>query len=72
MKENEEKFVSALVAGPRKSEVRLVAPVKFTAATKELRVVTILSAEILKIKTKYIHFELRFADSKIVKQPMLK
>ena len=32
----------------------------------------ILSAEILKIKTKYTHYELSFVESKIVKQPMLK
>ena len=38
----------------------------------QLTVATILSAEILKIKTKYTHFELSFAESKIVKQPMLK
>ena len=70
MKENN--FVSALVVGPRKREVGLVVPAKLTAVTKELRVVTVLSAEIFKIKTKYTHFELKFVESKIVKQPMLK
>ena len=72
MKKSKEKFVSALVVGPRKCEVGLVVPTKFTAVTKELRVAAILSAEILKIKTNYNHFELSFAESKIVKQPMLK
>ena len=66
MKENKENFVSALVVG----EVFVVTS-KLTAATKELRVAAILLAEILKIKTKYPHFELSFADSEIVKQPML-
>ena len=72
MKEIKENVVSALVVGPRKSKVRLVGPAKFTALTKELRVATILSAEILKIKTKYIHCELSFEESSKVKQPMLK
>ena len=45
MKENKENFVSVLVVEPRKREVGLVVPVKFTAVTKELRVATILSAE---------------------------
>ena len=58
--------------GAQKREVGLVVPAKFTAVTKELRVATIPSAEILKIKTKYTHFELSFAKFKIVKQPMLK
>ena len=72
MKENKENFPSALVVRPRKHKVGLALPVKFTAVTKELRIATILSAEIWKMKTKYTHFELRFAESKIVKQPMLK
>ena len=72
MKMNEVKFVSALVVGPRKRKVGLVVPAKSTAVTKELRVVTILPTESLKIKTKYVHFELSFAEFKIVKQPMLK
>ena len=37
-----------------------------------MRVATILLAEILKIKTKYTHYELRFVESKTVKQPKLK
>ena len=67
-----EKFVSALVVWPRKREVRLVVPAKFTAVTKELRVAIILSAEVFKVKIKYTHFELSFVESKIVKQPLLK
>ena len=51
-----------MVVGPRKREVGPVVPVKFTIFTIELRVATILSAKILKIKTRYIHFELSFAD----------
>ena len=72
MKECKGNFVSASVVGPGKREVALVVPTKFTAVTKKLRFATILSAEILKIKTKYTHFELSFAESKIVKQPILK
>ena len=72
MKENKENFVSALVAWPRKYEVRLVVPAKFIAVTKELRVAIILSAEIFKVKIKYTHFELSFVESKMVKQPILK
>ena len=71
-KENKENFVSALVVGPRKRDFRLAAPAKFTTTTKKMRVATILLAEILKIKTKYTHYELRFVESKTVKQPMLK
>ena len=37
-----------------------------------MRVATILLAEILKIKTKYTYYELRFVESKTVKQPKLK
>ena len=69
MKEKNENFLSALLVGPRTLQV---VPVKFTAFTKELRVATILSAEILKIKAKYTHFELSFVESEMVKQPMLK
>ena len=67
MKENKENFVSALVVG----EVCFVVTSKLTAATKELRIASILLAEILKIKTKHPHFEFSFADSEIVKQPLL-
>ena len=48
--------------GSRKCEVGLVAPAKFIVVTKELRVATILFAEILKIKTKYTHVELSSAE----------
>ena len=71
IKENKENFVLTLVLGPKKREVGLVVPTKLTA-TKELRVATIPSPEILKIKTKYTHFKLSFAELKIEKQPMLK
>ena len=67
MKKNKENFVAALVVGPRKRDVGLVAPTKFTAVTKGLRIATILSAEI-KLKKKNTHFELRIAEFKIVKQ----
>lgn len=60
-----------MVLGPRKREVGLGVPATFTAVTKELTVATILFAEILKTKTKYIHFKLSFAEYKKVKQPML-
>ena len=40
-------FVSALVVRPKKRELGLVVPARFTAVTKELRVGTILSAETL-------------------------
>ena len=70
-KKIKENFVSALVLGPRKREVGLGVPATFTAVTKELTVATILFAEILKTKTKYIHFKLSFAEYKKVKQPML-
>ena len=70
-KKNKENFVSALVLGPRKREVGLGVPATFTAVTKELTVAAILFAEILKTKTKYIHFKLSFAEYKKVKQPML-
>ena len=56
----------------RKLEVALVVPAKFKAFTKEMGVATVLLAQILNIKTKYIHFELGFAKSKIVKQTMMK
>ena len=63
MKNKEEIFVSAMVAGPRKREVGLVVPAKFLAHTDDLKVATILSAEILKIKKKYIHFELAYMEA---------
>ena len=38
----EENFASAVVVVPRKREVGLVIPGQFTAATKKLRVATVL------------------------------
>lgn len=67
MIENKENFVSALIAEPRKRDAGHVLSSIFTAVTKELRVATILSAENLKRKAKYAHFEFNFAESKIVK-----
>jgi len=62
-------FVSAVVARPRKREVRLVVPAKYSAYTDDFRVATLLlSSEILKIKNKYSHFE----QAKVIKQPVLK
>ena len=55
MKKIKKNFVSVLVVGPRKHEVRLVVTAKFTAVTKKLTV---------------LPFELSFVKSKIVKQPM--
>ena len=72
MESTEENFVSALVVGPRKREVGLVVPAKFSAFTKDKRIATILSDEILKIKTKYTHFEMTFEESKVVKRSFLK
>ena len=71
MKEDKENFISALAVGSRKRKVGHNVLATFTAAIKEMRLVTILSAEILKIKTKCTHFELSFAESKTVKQPIL-
>ena len=72
MESKEENFVSALVVGPRKREVGLVVPATFSAFTKDKRIAIILSDEILKIKTKYTHFERTFEESKVVKRPFLK
>ena len=72
LESTEENFVSALVVGPRKREVGLVAPAKFSAFTKGKRIATIISDEILKIKIKYTHFEMTFEESKVVKRPFLK
>lgn len=68
MEEKKENLVSALAMGPKKPEVGLAGP----AFSKQLRVATILLAEMLKIKTKYTYFELSFEKSSYVKQPMLK
>ena len=47
MKEDKINFVSTLLVRPKKRELGLVVPARFTAVTKELRVRTILSAETL-------------------------
>ena len=47
---SEENFMSAVAVVPKKREVRLVVPVKFTAVTKQLRFATVLLKEILKRK----------------------
>ena len=72
MRTAEENFVSAMVIGPRKREVRLVLPTKFSDFTKDKRVVNILHEELLKIRTKYSHFEMKFDETKVVKLPYLK
>ena len=60
VKSKEENFVAAVAAGPRKRKVGLVVPANFSAFTDDLRAATVLSAEILKIKKKYSHFELAY------------
>ena len=72
MKTAEENFVSALVIGPWKCEVGLDVLAKFSAFTKDKRVANILHKELLKIRTKYSHFEMKFDESKVVKLPYLK
>ena len=57
MKKN---FVSATVVGPRKREIGLVVSGKFSAYAADQRVADILSKEILKVKTKYSHFDLQY------------
>ena len=59
LEEKKENLVSALVMGSKKPEVGLAGP----AFKKQLRVATILLAEILKIKTKHTYFELTFEKS---------
>ena len=71
VKSKDGNFVAAVVAGPRKREVRLVVPANFSAFTDDLRVATVLSAEILKIKKKYFHFELAYKEAKIIKRPIM-
>ena len=51
---------------------RLLNFANFSAYTDDLRVATVLSAEILKIKNKYTHFELAYTEAKIIKRPILK
>ena len=72
VKSKEGNFVAAVVAGPRKWEVGLVVPVNFSAFTDDLRVATVLSAEILKIKKKYPLFELAYTGAKTIKRPIIK
>ena len=72
VKSKEGNFVAAVVAGPRKREVGFVVPANFSAFTDDLRVATVLSAEILKIKKKYSHFELAYTEAKIIKRPIIK
>ena len=57
VKSKERNFVAAVVAGSRKREVGLAVPANFSAFTDNLRVAAVLSAEILKIKKEYSHFE---------------
>ena len=71
MQKNEKNFVTATVIGPRKREIGLVVPANFSTYTTERRVAEILSKEILKIKTKYSHFDLQYEDKKICKTPYL-
>ena len=72
MQNNEKNFVSATVVGPRKREIGLVVPAKFSAYAADRRVAAILSKEILKIKTKYSHFDLQCEeDKKLCKRPYL-
>ena len=64
MQNNEKNLVSAMVVGPRKREIGLVVPAKFSAYAADRRVADILSKEILKIKTKYSHFDLQYEEDK--------
>ena len=72
MQNNGKNFVSATVVGPRKREIGLVVPAKFSADAADRRVADFLSKEILKIKTKYSHFDLQYEeDKKFCKRPYL-
>ena len=72
MQNNEKNFVSATVVGPRKREMGLVVPAKFSAYATDRRVADILSEEILKVKTKYSNFDLQYEkDKKLFKRPYL-
>ena len=72
MQNNEKNFISATVVGPRKREIGLVVPAKFSAYAADRRVVDILSKEILKIKTKCSQFDLQYEeDKKLCKRPYL-
>ena len=72
VKSKEGNFVAAVVAGPRKRKVGIVVPGNFLAFFDDLRVATVLSAEILKFKKKYSHFELAYTEAKIIKLPIIK
>ena len=70
MQNNEKIFVSGTVVAPRKREIGLVVPAKFSAYAADRRVADILSKEILKIKTKHSHFDLQYEeDKKLCKRP---
>ena len=72
MQNNEKNFISATVVGPRKREIGLVVPAKFSAYAADRRVADILSKEILKIKTKCSQFDLQYEeDKKLCKRPYL-
>ena len=72
MQSNEKNFVSVTVVGPRKREMGLVVPAKFSAYATDRRVADILSEEILKVKTKYSNFDLKYEeDKKLFKRPYL-
>ena len=72
MQNNEKNFLSATVVGSRKREIGLVVPAKSSAYAADRRVADILSKEILKIKTKYSHFDLQYEeDKKLCKRPYL-
>ena len=72
MQNNEKNFVSATVVVPRKTEIGLVVPAIFSAYAADRRVADILSKKILKIKTKYSHFDLQYEeDKRLCKRPYL-
>ena len=54
--------MSAVVGVHRKSEVGLIVPGQFIAATKNLRAAIVLWNKVLKQKNKHFHFELSFDD----------
>ena len=64
MQSNEQNFVSATVVAPRKRETGLDVPAKFSAYAADRRVADILSKAILKIKTKYSHFDVQYEEDK--------
>jgi len=56
---NAENRLFAQVTGKRKTEIRLVAPAKFTAFATKLRIVRFLKRELNGRAVKYSHFELK-------------